>query len=288
MAEKELFYLGTFSEGKEENTELFLKKAELFSVGKHRGVNYTVEDLQELVNNFDPSEDVPLQYDHSSSAKDTIGFLRNVEINGDKLFGTVEVIDAVAQNRINAKLNRKLSISFMLKQTPAGLKPHKLREVSLVAFPQVKSARLFSEDNFVSTYEPEEFSKEEGTKMNLEEMKAQVKQDLEQQYAEQIKELEALRETAKTFSEMQVTSKIESFSAEKKIIPAQKDALKKLLESFSDEQMAAFEEFMKSQKALDLNENGEVDEQFGEQKKDQKTEDELYYEAQAKRFGNRI
>lgn len=290
MAEKELFYLGSFSDVvlKEEGTDMYIKEAELFSVGTHRGIDYTLEDLQELVNNFDPADDVPLQYDHSTSAKDTAGFLRSVSIVDNKLMGTVEVLDDATKNRINSKLNRKLSISFMLKKTPSGMKPHKLREVSLVAFPQVKSARLFSEDNFVSTYEPKEFSQEEEKTMNIEEMKAQLKVELEQQYADQTIELAKLRKTAEDFTEMQVVNKVENFAAEKKIVPAQKDALKELLASFDEDQMAKFEEFMKSQKALDLDENGELDEEFGEQKKDKKTEDDLYYEAQAKRFSSKL
>lgn len=286
---KDLFYLGNFSEKIESEEDLYLKEAELFSVGVHRGQEYTSEDLQTLVDSFNSEDDVPLQYDHSASARDTLGFLRAVRVEEGKLLGTVEVIEQSAIDRIEKGLNKKLSISFYTEKVGKGRKPSRIREVSLVAFPQVKDARLFSEEgsNYVSTFDPQQY-KEEAKEMELEKMKEELQAQFAEQYAEQIKELDELREKAKTFAEAQVDSKVESFAQEAKIIPAQKDALKALLQSFSEEQAALFDEFMKSQVKLDLNENGEVEEEFGEQTEDKKDEFDEYYDSQVKRFGNAL
>ncbi|EJQ53520.1 hypothetical protein IEQ_01018 [Bacillus cereus BAG6X1-2] len=119
-----------------------IKPAELFSVGKHRGRNYTEDDLHRLVNSFNPEDNVPLQLDHSESVRDTVGFLSDVSVEGDKLMGVIRVVDDATKERVGKKLARKLSISFYTDKEGS---PTKLREVSLVAFPQVKTATLFSE-----------------------------------------------------------------------------------------------------------------------------------------------
>ncbi|MBE7118619.1 hypothetical protein [Bacillus cereus] len=119
-----------------------VKDAELFSVGKHRGRNYTEDDLHRLANSFVPEEQVPLQLDHSESVRDTVGFLESVKVVGRKLMGKIRVVDNATKERVGKKLAKKLSISFY---TDEQGNPTKLREVSLVAFPQVKTATLFSE-----------------------------------------------------------------------------------------------------------------------------------------------
>ncbi|CAG9614917.1 hypothetical protein BACCIP111899_04150 [Bacillus rhizoplanae] len=124
--------------------EDMIKDAELFAVGIHRGQKYEVADLQRLSDNFNAEEQVPIQLDHSESARDTVGFLESVRVVGNKLLGTVRIIDEFAKERIAKKLMKKLSISFYTDSTG---KPQKLREVSLVAFPQVKSAQLFKEQS---------------------------------------------------------------------------------------------------------------------------------------------
>ncbi|WP_166704239.1 hypothetical protein [Bacillus albus] len=122
--------------------EDLIKSAELFSVGKHRGRNYTEDDLHRLVNSFNPEDNVPLQLDHSESVRDTVGFLSELSVEGDKLMGVIRVVDDATKERVGKKLARKLSISFY---TDKEGNPIKLREVSLVVFPQVKSAQMFSE-----------------------------------------------------------------------------------------------------------------------------------------------
>ncbi|WP_459501103.1 hypothetical protein [Bacillus sp. C1] len=135
--------VSSFSEGIEQGKDL-IREAELFSVGAYRRRKYEVADLQRLANNFITEEQVPIQLDHSESAKDTVGFLDSVKVVGNKLVGTVRVIDEFTKERIAKKLMKKLSISFY---TNSQGKPEKIREVSFVAFPQVKSAQLFKEQS---------------------------------------------------------------------------------------------------------------------------------------------
>ncbi|CAH0256449.1 hypothetical protein SRABI80_03111 [Peribacillus frigoritolerans] len=135
------------------NGDLY-KEAELFSVGTHRGVEYTEEDLKVLVDTLHPEDDIPVQLDHSESAKDTVGFLQEVSLSGGKLFGKLKIIDKEAQEKAQNGLYKKLSISFYLENFNGKAKPYRIREVSLVAFPQVKSAQMFAEDgSLISNYE---------------------------------------------------------------------------------------------------------------------------------------
>lgn len=132
--------LESFSQGTPD--EDLLKDAELFSSGIHRGRNYTTKDLQALADSFKPEEQVPVQLDHSSSVRDTVGFLQEVSVKDGKLLGKLRIIEDFAKEKISRKLMNKLSVSFY---TDKEGNPTKLREVSLVAFPQVKTATLFSE-----------------------------------------------------------------------------------------------------------------------------------------------
>lgn len=138
----------------EEINGALYKDAELFSVGTHRGVEYTKEDLQVLVDTFFPEDNVPVQLDHSDSAKDTVGFLQEVSLSDGKLYGKLKIIDEDAKKKTKNGLYKKLSISFYLEDFNGKAKPYRIREVSLVAFPQVKSAQLFKEEgSSISNYE---------------------------------------------------------------------------------------------------------------------------------------
>ncbi len=111
--------------------------------GTHRGKTYTRQDLQALANSFNKADNVPVQLDHSESAKDTVGFLESVSVQGGQLLGKLRIIDEKRKGTLVDKgLMKKVSVSFYTDTTG---KPTRLREVSLVAFPKVKGAELFSE-----------------------------------------------------------------------------------------------------------------------------------------------
>jgi hypothetical protein len=294
LSEK-LFYIGNFGE-KVEADDKYIKEAEMFSTGVHRGVEYTDEDINALVDNFNAEEDIPVQIDHSESARDTVGYIREAFSKGGKLMGKLEILDKAIQERIDMGLMKKLSVSFYLKHTEEGFKPHKLREVSLVAFPQVKGARLFSENGYVSDYEDQNKGGKEEMEFDFKKFKEEIKSELEQeiheQYSEMEKELESLRAEKVSFTEAQVKTKVEKFQEEKKVVPAQAEALEKLLGSFSEEQAELFEEFMKNNKAVDLQESAEFEEEDGELDKDERTPEQKefdnFYEEHVKKYGSSL
>ncbi|MCC2411242.1 hypothetical protein NST14_10680 [Bacillus sp. FSL W8-0519] len=169
-----------------------IKDAELFATGVHRGRNYTEKDLQALSQSFNLEENVPLQLDHSESVRDTVGFLEAVSVVGNKLMGKIRVVDEVIKEKVANKTAKKLSVSFY---TDKEGNPIKLREVSLVAFPQVKTATLFSEqlqlnDRKQALYEK---AKEFQLQMKFRELQMKVKA-AEIKLAEEKAQVQAFRE----------------------------------------------------------------------------------------------
>lgn len=292
MKDEKLFYLGTFGETlSEPEANEMIKEAEMFSTGVHRGVEYTEDDLNELVNNFSVNDEIPLQLDHSESARDTVGYLQDVSVKDGKLMGKVKVIDEYAQERINKGLMKKLSVSFYLKYTEGGFKPHKLREVSLVAFPQVKGAQLFSENGYVSNYEEKEVTEMDLQKLR-EELRKEIETEVHAQYSEVETKAEKFEELQTKFKEQSVATKIEKFQADSKVIPAQADSLKELLLSFSDEQTKLFEDFMSNAGSVDFSEKGEFEDQDNKEQEDSRSQEQkdfdAFYEKYAEKHGTSL
>ncbi|PGM47412.1 hypothetical protein [Bacillus thuringiensis] len=255
---KNLHYEGKFTEFSEANpSEDLIKEAIMFSVGTHRGKEYTESHLQTMADNFSIEDEIPVQLDHSQSARDTVGYLESASVKEGKLMGKVRIIEEFAKERIAKKLLKKLSVSFY---TDKEGNPTRLREVSLVAFPQLKGARLFSENGFSSELELT-VNNEEVTPM-AEETKLEFA-ELEKAYAEKFSEMEAKMAATdaklQKFAEEKVSAKVEKFQETKKTVPAQKESLTKLLASFSEEQTEAFEEFMSNMGAVEFQEVAEVE-----------------------------
>ncbi|QFG05159.1 scaffolding protein [Bacillus phage 019DV002] len=286
MPQEKLIFISEFSEGSSEDQPedgVMIKEAELFTSGVHRGMEFTEDDIETLATNFSADEGIPVQLDHSESAKDTVGYLKEVSSKGGKLLGKLAIIDEYAQKRIEKGLMKKLSVSFYSTQTEDGLRPAKLREVSLVAFPQVRSAQLFSE----TEYFPQAEEKEGDTEMaDKQEQGLTIEQfnELKSQY-------DAMQKQVEKFSQEALEHKIVKFQEEKKVVPAQKDALSKLLSSFSSEQFDLFNEFMENASKVDFSEQGEVQQQDGEQKETQDDEDaefEKFMEQYEKEHGKTL
>lgn len=254
---KNLRYEGKFTEFSEAISpgEDLIKEAIMFSTGTHRGKEYTEAHLQTLVDTFSVEDAIPVQLDHSESARDTVGFLEEASVQGGKLYGKVRIIEELAKERIVKKLLNKISVSFY---TDREGNPTRLREVSLVAFPQLKGAKLFSENGFSS--ESDELVTKEETNMPEEINKFA---ELEAAYAAKFSELEKKQEAQEArlqkFAEEKVSAQVEKFQESKKIVPAQKDSATKLLASFSEEQLEAFEEFMSNMGAVEFQEVAEVE-----------------------------
>ncbi|WP_176581324.1 hypothetical protein [Bacillus thuringiensis] len=260
---KNLHYEGKFTEFSEANpSEDLIKEAEMFSVGTHRGKDYTESHLQTLVDTFSKNDDIPVQLDHSESARDTVGYLEEASVKDGKLYGKLRIIEEDAKSKVFKKLLKKVSVSFY---TDKEGNPTRLREVSLVAFPQLKGATLFSENGFTSELDELEQT-EEVTPMAEENVLPQSFSELEQAYKQLAEKMEAntekfssLEEKLQKFAEEKISAQVEKFQEAKKTVPAQKESLTKLLASFSEEQTEVFEEFMSNMGAVEFQEVAEVE-----------------------------
>ncbi|PEL23398.1 hypothetical protein [Bacillus toyonensis] len=264
---KNLRYEGKFTEFSEaiSEGEDLIKEAEMFSTGTHRGKPYTESHLQTLVDNFSAEDDIPIQLDHSESARDTVGYLEEASVKDGKLMGKLRIIENSAKERVANKLLKKISVSFY---TDREGNPTRLREVSLVAFPQVKGAKLFSENGFSS--ESDELEQFEEVQPMPEETNIDKFAELEAAYAERFSQLEG---KLQKFAEEKVATKVEKFQESNKVVPAQKESLIKLLASFSEEQAEAFEEFMSNMSAVEFQEVAEVEPGEKPEQKEEKHED---------------
>lgn len=225
----------------------------LFSAGRHRNVDYTLDDLQKLADSFSSEDPTPIQIDHSSSAKDTVGFVRKVWVEGTNLMGELDIIDEKWSERVEKKLNQKLSVSFYHTKEN---RPTRLREVSIVAFPQLKGAKMF-----------EEGGEDEMNEEKLQEMREAIQNE----YATKFQEMEA---QLAEFKEKELEAKAQAIVTEfsEKVIPAQEDSMKALVKSFSAEQLEMFKAFLEAGSQIDLKEVGN---QEGKDGKVELSEEEL-------------
>jgi len=127
-------------------TPVIDKVAEIFYVGKHKGREYTPADMRKLVDSFQkPTGEltgwtVPFQVDHSDSAWDTGGHLREVwtEDNDTRVFGKIRFVGQEPVERAKDGRWSRLSSGLYLN-------PLKFREVSGTPFPHLTRARTFNE-----------------------------------------------------------------------------------------------------------------------------------------------
>lgn len=139
---EEGFSEGVFAEGEHAIPYLDVP-ARLFTAGTHRGRLYTKQDLKDLASTFRAPQtelsdwSVPVQLDHSSSARDTQGHIRSVFVRGDNdLMGVLRFVGEEAIRPVRERRYRKLSVGIRLTQ------PKRLKEVSVTPFPQVDGAAM--------------------------------------------------------------------------------------------------------------------------------------------------
>jgi hypothetical protein len=124
-----------------ETTEegLLIHDLPVFKAGTYRDVVYSEDYIdRNLVGQFSVDEDVPVQADHNPSAFATLGWVKAVSRKGSMMLSDFLLIDENAIARWKKGLIKKFSISVNILQD-------KLREISIVAFPYVKSARVHGE-----------------------------------------------------------------------------------------------------------------------------------------------
>ncbi|WP_231503919.1 hypothetical protein [Bacillus sp. UNC437CL72CviS29] len=100
--------------------------------------------------------------------------------------GKLRIVEDSIKQRVQKGLAKKVSISFYTDEKD---NPSRIREVSLVAFPQVKTARLFgeiSEEEQLMEYSPEEVYR--AIKTTLDTI-AQEKESFQEEYKAYVKSL---------------------------------------------------------------------------------------------------
>ncbi len=124
---------------KESDEGLLVKGVPVFKTGTHKGHKYDEKYIDEkIIKQFDPSEDVPLQADHSDSWNSTLGWIKKVYRQGKMMLADLLLVDDNAITRWKKGLMKKWSVSIN-KETG------KLHEISAVAFPAVKEASIHGE-----------------------------------------------------------------------------------------------------------------------------------------------
>lgn len=106
----------------------FLREVFLIRKGSFNGIEFTDEDLQALVDNWD--RPIPFQIDHSTSWDKNVGNLLSIRKQGSRVYGLAEFIGWGPIDAVQSGQAKTVSIGF-------ALKPRKLIEVSLTQFPAV-------------------------------------------------------------------------------------------------------------------------------------------------------
>lgn len=219
----------------------------IFRAGKQKRHTYTEADMKRLQDNFQAPpddlswEDVPIQLDHSDSARDTAGHVRVVQAQGTQLMGTLRFVGAEHVQAVKEKRYRKLS---------AGVLPSQMRlhHVAVTPFPHVTDAQIFEEDPPMPNDEkpkvdPKPEPPASSADAEIAKMRAEFDKTTEGLQAQ-------IDSQAKVLKFKAVTEQLETFMKDGKSVPATKDAELKFMEGLDDEQLAAYAELKKAQPAL--------------------------------------
>lgn len=130
----------SYKDVKQEETEdgLLLHDIPVFKAGRHREFDYSTQWIDKfLIGQFDSSEDIPIQRDHSDESYATLGYVKKLYRNGDMVYADMMLIDETAISRWKKGLMKKWSVGIS--------REFKLAEISAVAFPYIKEARVHSD-----------------------------------------------------------------------------------------------------------------------------------------------
>lgn len=223
--------LVVFGEKPQTDTESLKKRARLFYVGEHKGRKYSNGDLEKIAKNFKPDDSIPVQLDHSSSARDTVGKVRSVEYKDGELFGELEFLGKDSVDSVRLGKWDKVSVGLKIDDEAMSL-----QEVSVTPFPALKNAKVFSQEEPVK----DKPKTEETVKMSeFVAMQAEIRQMKEEK-----------EKLEKTIRFKEDSEHIEKFCHEGKTTPAMRDVELKLYHSMSDEQRSLFAEYKKAQPTL--------------------------------------
>lgn len=292
----------------EENEKGFLMKGiEAFKAGTWRGKTYTVENLQEMANNFKALKEAnllepPMKVDHSESARDQIGWIENLYVEGDSLLADVLFTEEDAMEKVKRGTWKKVSAEIYSNyKEEANGKNYGMvfRALSIVSIPQLKSIKgivlnsesIEDEVNIGMNEEQlkalldEKLAGLGENKVDFSELSTNLLDGFKTFYAEEVEaykeEAKQAKADAKAMAEAVKASKIaeevKTYSEAGKIVPAQEEALTSLLGSFSDEQKEMFSKFMENVTDVEV---GEEKSEFSEDK----TDEDLSPEEMAKKY----
>jgi hypothetical protein len=278
------FYISNLPfEAFEENEQGFLlKKVEAFKAGTWRGRTYTVENLQEMAENFKTLKEEnllepPMKVDHSESARDQIGWIQDLYVEGDALYADVLFTEEEAMQKVKRGTWKKVSaeIYHNYKEEANGKEYGMVfRALSIVSIPQLKNIKgivLNSEaiQDEVSIDMTEEQLKAlldeklnglGENKIDFSELSTNLLDGFKSFYADEVEkykeEAKQAKADAKAMAEAVKASKIKeevkAYAEAGKIVPAQEEALTNLLGSFSEEQKELFSKFMENVSDVDV------------------------------------
>lgn len=223
--------------------------ATLFRVGKHKGRLYTEADLDKIAASFSaPTGDdwsVPVQVDHSDSARDTAGHVRSVYREGNLLKGAIRIVGSDAIDRVKGGTYRKLSV---------GLRPNlSLHHVAITPHPYITDAQLYNEEDKPVADKPTDIPKAEPaapptpaapatqTFKSVEQLEAEFSEKTKAYEARQAAMEARLKAQEDVIRFGELTSKVDTFSASGKTVAVMRDAELALLKTFSDDQLKLYE-----------------------------------------------
>ncbi len=240
--------------------------ATLFYAGRHRPKDplWTTEDLDAMDAQFQPPTgdldwSVPIQLDHSDSARDTQGHLRltwreKVTIDGEEregLKGRLRYVGRDAVEKVKAGLYRKLSLAIYLDSKA-------IREVTVTPFPQLAGATNHTESEEDPMAKPAtqeapaaaEQQKEPDTKTfaegSLEAIRAEFAERTRKQQEQIDAQQKLIQEQGKVIRFTELARIVDKYSEENKTLPSMRDAELALVETLSEEQLALYHEYKKA------------------------------------------
>jgi hypothetical protein len=301
------FYLSNlpFNSFNEENV---VKGIEAFKAGTWRGKPYSIADLEAMAENFKVLKEEgllepPMKIDHSESARDQIGWIQNLYVEGDTLLADVLFTEEDAIKKVQKGTWKKVSAEIYSNYTEESNGKNYgmvFRALSIVSIPHLKNIKgivLNSE-----SLEEEVFSVNEEqlkalldeklanlgeNKVDFSELSTNLLDGFKQFYSDEVEaykeEAKQAKADAKAMAEAikanKVAEEVKAYSEANKIVPAQEEALTKLIGSFSDEQAETFKLFMEAKADADVSLDNEQG-QFSEDK----TDEDLSPEEMAKKY----
>jgi len=119
---------------------LLIKGIPVFKAGTYKDTEYSTDYIdRNFIGQFNAEDDIPIQADHNPSTFATLGYVKGLFRKAKMMYADFLLIDDNAIARWKKRLMKKFSLGVDLIND-------KIREISIVAFPYVKAARVHSEE----------------------------------------------------------------------------------------------------------------------------------------------